>query len=128
MTYLSDDKALSYLSATMRVLPRSEKADLLNRLSTCTGNPFDKNLLASLFFKRIHCQVLTHPEFLSQETLADVRNRRSFQRLLRGICAYTDAEAATQEAFAKSVYKPANPVRKLLFALRFRRSSSFERE
>ena len=109
-------KSLSDLAVRLRILKKREKMEFINRLDEYANvsqmqdtvkqqtNPF---LLQSFVFSAYYLlegEPYAQPQFLSQMTQKDVRNRKKFNILFSGILAYVNLSDMQRNDFKKSVF------------------------
>ena len=110
-------KSLSDLAVRLRILKKREKMEFINRLDEYANvsqmqdtvkqqtNPF---LLQSFVFSAYYLlegEPYAQPQFLSQMTQKDVRNRKKFNILFSGILAYLNLSQMEKNDFKKSIFK-----------------------
>ena len=107
MENLSKKKAMMIVAKQMRVLPADIKENRLEWLEKFLHNGFDQHRLATMLYEDFYHTIYCQPKYASQVGPTDIKNRKRFGIIFRGIRGYMESSASEREFFRKSVYARA---------------------
>ena len=71
-------------------------------------NGFEQHRLSTVLYEDFYHEVYCQPRFVSQVTRDDIKNRKRFEIIFRGVRGYMEASDTEREAFRKSAYVRAS--------------------
>ena len=107
MEDISKKKAMMIVAKQMRVLPTNIKEDRLEWFEKFLHDGFEQNRLAITLYEDFYHTVYCQPQYVSQVTREDIKNRKRFGVIFRGIRGYMEASVSEREAFRRSAYAKA---------------------
>ena len=102
MDSISKPQAMMIVARQMRVLPRNIKENRLEWFEKYLHNGFDMHRLASALYEDFYGTPYCQPEFISQVSHADVKNRKRFGVIFRGVRGYMEASEPDRAAFRRN--------------------------
>ena len=105
---ISKQKAMMILAKQMRVLPTDIKENRMEWFEKYLTDGFEQHRLATTLYEDFYHTPYCQPRFSSQVSLSDVKNRKRFSVIFRGIRGYMEASAEERKAFRDSAYARAS--------------------
>jgi hypothetical protein len=105
---ISKQKAMMILAKQMRVLPTDIKENRMEWFEKYLTDGFEQHRLATTLYEDFYHTPYCQPKYSSLVSIADVKNRKRFGVIFRGIRGYMEASAEERKAFRKTAYARAS--------------------